>query len=139
MSRLTVANIHFNTTGSERIDFVNGNVNVITSGSFLVNGSAPASGGGGGFLSNVQTISSNTTAVKNTLYVLTAHSIHLTLPASPANTDLVAVTNMSNSINCVISRNNEKIMGLAENMNVDSVGASFTMVFSGNSYGWIVF
>lgn len=38
MSRLTVANIHFNTSGSERLEYIDGNVKLFTSGSFIFNG-----------------------------------------------------------------------------------------------------
>lgn len=43
MSVITVANVHFNSSGSERIEFIDGNVKVFTAGKFLVNGE-PAGG-----------------------------------------------------------------------------------------------
>lgn len=41
MSVLSVANLHFNSTGSERIELIDGNVKVTTTGNFIVNGKEP--------------------------------------------------------------------------------------------------
>lgn len=37
MSTLQVANLHFNATGSERLDFVDGDIKLFTSGNFRIN------------------------------------------------------------------------------------------------------
>jgi hypothetical protein len=99
--------------------------------------SAPAAGGGGGGFSSVSAISSNTSATSSTLYVLTA-SLTLTLPSSPTVGDLIGVSNLSNTLTCVIARNGEKIMNLSEDMTLDVEEAGFTLVYSGATYGWVI-
>lgn len=54
MSVLSVANVQFNATGSERIDFVSGNIRVTTAGSFLINGTAVSPGSAVGASVNTQ-------------------------------------------------------------------------------------
>jgi hypothetical protein len=87
---------------------------------------------------NVQVISTNTTAARSRTYVLTA-SLTLTLPASPAAGDTVAVQNSSGTTTAVIARNGSNIMSLAENLNLDKAdGASFTLVFADATRGWVI-
>ena len=86
---------------------------------------------------NVQVISGNTTAVASRGYVLTA-SLTLTLPATPAAGDWVRVSNRSGTITAVIARNGSNIMGLAENMTVDSANAGFTLLYADATRGWVI-
>lgn len=86
---------------------------------------------------NVQVISTSTTAVKSTMYVLTAN-LTLTLPASPAVGDWVEVSNRSSTMTCIINRNSQNIMNLAENMTVDDMHANFTLVYADATRGWIL-
>ena len=86
---------------------------------------------------NVQVISTNTTAVASRTYVLTA-SLTLTLPASPAPGDWVAFSNRSGTLTCVIARNGQNIMGLAEDMTVDSLNAGMTLTFADATRGWVL-
>jgi hypothetical protein len=92
----------------------------------------PSSGGGYA----ISVIGTNTTAVKGTLYVLTA-SLTLTLPASPTAGDQVAVSNLSGTTTAVIGRNGQKIMNLSEDMTIDVVSAGITLVYTGATYGWV--
>jgi hypothetical protein len=86
---------------------------------------------------NVQVISTSTTAVASRTYVLTA-SLTLTLPASPSAGDWVACSNRSGTLTSVIARNGQNIMGLAENMTVDSLHAGFTLTFADATRGWVL-
>jgi hypothetical protein len=87
---------------------------------------------------NIQVISTNTTAVKSRTYVFTA-TLTLTLPASPAAGDTVAVQNSSGTTTAVIARNGSNIMSLAEDLNLDKAdGASFTLVFADATRGWVI-
>ena len=106
---------------------------------WTANVSSSGSSGSGSGIAGVQVISANTTAVSGNLYVLTAN-IGLTLPASPSNTppSIIYVSNRSGFANSVILRNNEKIMGLAENLEIDAVDIGITLIYSGNSQGWII-
>ena len=85
----------------------------------------------------VGVISSNTTAVANSVYVLTAN-LTLTLPANPQVGDSVKVSNRSGVATCVIGANNKKIMGAAANLTLDTASASFELIYSGVDQGWVI-
>ena len=86
---------------------------------------------------NVQVISTNTTAVRSRVYVLTA-SLTLDLPASPTAGDWVGVQNSSGTTTAVIGRNGSNIMSLAENMTLDKAdGISFTLTYADATRGWV--
>ena len=86
---------------------------------------------------SVSVISSNTTAVANTLYVLTAN-LTLTLPASPSAGDSVKVSNRSGVATCTIARNSEKIMGATADLTIDKLNAGFEIIYSGSAQGWVL-
>lgn len=85
---------------------------------------------------SVQVIGTNTAAVKNCLYVLTA-SLTLTLPASPAVGDMVKVSNLSGTTTAVVARNGSNIQGLAEDLTIDSINAAITLVYADATRGWV--
>jgi hypothetical protein len=85
----------------------------------------------------VGVISSNTTAVANSVYVLTAN-LTLTLPANPQIGDSVKVSNRSGVATCVLGANNKKIMGAAANLTLDTASASFELIYSGTDQGWVI-
>ena len=84
----------------------------------------------------VAVIGTNTAAVRNTLYVLTA-SLTLTLPASPAVGDTVKVSNLSGTTTCVVARNGSNIQGLAEDLTIDSLNAALELVYADATRGWV--
>ena len=86
---------------------------------------------------DVQVISANTNAVVNTLYVFTA-TLTLTLPASPALGDSIKISNLSDVATCVLGRNGNKIMGDAADLTLDTASASFELIYSGTSKGWVI-
>lgn len=85
---------------------------------------------------DVQVIGTNTDAVRNCLYVLTA-SLTLTLPASPAVGDTVKVSNLSGTTTCVIARNGEKIQNVANDLTIDSLDAVINLTYANASLGWV--
>ena len=97
----------------------------------------------GGILTNpttgplVSVISSNTTAVSNSVYVLTAN-LTLTLPANPGIGDSIKISNRSGVATCVLGANNKKIMGSASNLTLDTASASFELIYSGTEQGWVI-
>jgi len=95
------------------------------------------SAGGGGNTLSISVISANTTAVKNTLYVLTA-SLVLTLPASPSATDMVYLSNLSGATTATVARNGNKIMGLAEDLTIDKLNAGIQLIYVNSTYGWVM-
>jgi hypothetical protein len=97
---------------------------------------ADAASGGGGITPSV--ISTNTTAVKDYLYVLTA-SLTLTLPASPSAGDSLKIANFSNVASCVIGRNSSNIMALAEDLTLNDTTARITLIYTDATRGWVIF
>jgi hypothetical protein len=83
-----------------------------------------------------QTISSNTTAESGSFYVATAE-ITLTLPSSPNVGDIVGFQNSSDTEACVIARNGNNILSLAEDMTVDALHVAVNLQYSGSSAGWV--
>lgn len=85
----------------------------------------------------VSVISTNTNAQNGYFYVLTA-TLTLTLPASPTVGDWVSVVNRSNTATPVIARNTRNIMGLAEDMTLDNINGSITLVYADATRGWVL-
>ena len=109
------------------------NIKTVGGVSLLGAGDIPV---GGGSLP-IQSVNSNTTAVKGNAYLMTA-SLTLTLPASPAVDDEVAFINASGTVTCVIARNGSLLMGLPEDMTVSKLNVGETLVYTGPSKGWWV-
>jgi len=86
---------------------------------------------------SVSVISADTNAVANTVYVFTA-SLTLTLPASPSVGDSIKISNLSDVATCVLGRNGNKIMGDAEDLTLDTASASFELIYSGSTKGWVI-
>lgn len=85
----------------------------------------------------IVSISANTTAALYTYYVLTAN-LTLTLPASPSVGNWVNFTNRSGVTTCVLARNGSNIMGLAQDMNLNTLNARATMGYTGATQGWVI-
>ncbi len=66
----------------------------------------------------------------------------ITLPASPSMGDIVRFYDIRKTFDSnalTIGRNSNLIQGDAADMTVDSEGASFDLVYSGDTYGWRIF
>lgn len=99
---------------------------------------AVANGGTGSAVGGlVSLISTSTTAVVGKTYVLAA-SLTLTLPTSPAAGSMVSFSNRSGTTTAVIARNGQNIMGLAQNLTIDSLNAGGTLVFADATRGWVL-
>jgi len=85
----------------------------------------------------VSVISSNTTAAKGNLYVLTAN-LTLTLPASPAAGDSIKISNLSGVATCVVARNGNNIMATAADLTLDNAAASFELIYTDATNGWVI-
>ena len=85
----------------------------------------------------VSTISTNTQAIKNTLYVFTAN-LTLTLPATPSDGDSIKISNLSTVATCVLARNGSLIMGSATDLTLNNAAASFELIYSGSTKGWVI-
>jgi len=85
----------------------------------------------------VSVIGSNTTAVKNTLYVFTA-SLALTLPAGAVGNS-IKISNRSGAETCTLVPNgSDKIMGSNTTLTLDNANSSFEIIFSGTAQGWVI-
>ena len=85
----------------------------------------------------VNVISSSTTATANNLYVFTAN-LTLTLPASPSAGDSIKISNRSGVATCVLARNGSNIMGSASDLTLDTASASFELIYSDATNGWVI-
>ena len=68
--------------------------------------------------------------------------ITATLPASPSVDDMIRFIDVSQSFSTyglVLNRNGNKIMGLTENFTANQSNFSFTIIYTGTTYGWVVF
>jgi len=88
------------------------------------------------FRFNTQEISTNKSAEAGGFYVATA-DLTLTLPSSPSVGDVVGFQNSSGVETCVIARNGENILSLAEDLTVDALNVSIRLQYSGSSAGWV--
>ena len=87
-------------------------------------------------------ISTNTNLVAGRRYFVTsASALTLTLPSSPSVNDQIDIFDASgnaSTYNITVARNSKLINGNAGNLIIDVNGGWFTLVFTGNTYGWKV-
>lgn len=87
-------------------------------------------------------ISSNANLVAGTRYFVTsASALTLTLPSTPSVNDQIDIFDASgnaSTYNITVARNGNLINGNAGNLIIDVNGGWFTLVFTGNTYGWKV-
>jgi hypothetical protein len=114
---------------------VDGNTGAVTSAVTSVNGQTGAVTVASTMGVNV--INSSTTAAANNLYVLTAN-LTLTLPSSPSAGDSIKISNRSGVATCVLARNGSNIMGSASDLTLDTASASFELIYSDATNGWVI-
>jgi len=85
----------------------------------------------------VNVISTATNATVKEAYVFTSN-VTLTLPIAPTAGDWVEVSNLSATPSPIIARNGKKIVGLEENLTIDTAYAGFRLVFTGDILGWTI-
>jgi hypothetical protein len=87
-------------------------------------------------------ISANTNLAVGTRYFATSSSaLTLTLPANPSVNDQIDIFDASgnaSTYNITVARNGKLINGNAGNFIIDVNGSWYTLVFTGNTYGWKV-
>ena len=92
---------------------------------------------GGGSTPAPSVIAINTIAVINTTYIFTA-SLILTLPLSPVAGNTISFSNFSNTKTCVIARNGQNIMSLAQDLTIDLISGLGQLLFIDATRGWIL-
>ena len=90
------------------------------------------------------TISTSTSVVAGGNYFVNTNGggVTATLPASPdlgAKITFFDVAKTFDSNALTVSRNGKLIQGDSANLTVNTEGAAFSLVFSGDSYGWRIF
>ena len=87
-------------------------------------------------------ISTNTNMIAGVRYFVTsASALTLTLPGTPSVNDQIDVFDASgnaSTYNITVARNGKLLNGTAGNLIIDVNGGWFTLVFTGNTYGWKV-
>jgi hypothetical protein len=87
-------------------------------------------------------ISANTNLVAGRRYFVTsASALTLTLPSSPTLNDEIQIVDASGNAltyNITVARNGKLINGSAGNLIIDNNGGWYTLLFTGNTYGWKV-
>jgi len=61
-----------------------------------------------------------------------------TLPASPTVGDRIEIINRSGTVSAVLARNGSNIMGLADDLDLDILDATFKITYSNDIDGWVV-
>jgi VCBS repeat-containing protein len=114
----------------------------LTNSSITINGSAVSLGGSVSIPTGptAQAVSSNITLVANYNYFVdTTAARTLTLPASPALGDTIAVYDASGSAatnNITIARNGNKINGQLDNAIIDVDQSGSIFIYTGTTLGW---
>jgi hypothetical protein len=85
---------------------------------------------------SVEVVSGTITGQAGKTYVVVSGTT-LTLPAAPATGAFLSVINRSNATTGTIARNGENIMGLAEDMALNSITSSIDFIYYGGSQGWV--
>jgi hypothetical protein len=88
------------------------------------------------------TLTSNTTinAGERVFADASSGAFIITLPASPNVGDTVQIIDVAgifSTNNVTIARNSEKIQNLAEDLTLNLNNAAITMIYSGETYGWV--
>lgn len=85
---------------------------------------------------NTSVIAANTNANTGVFYYSNTAGITLTLPSSPTPGDVVGFADTVGDTTYVIGRNSSNIMGVAEDLTIDSEYASFRLTYVDASTGW---
>jgi len=88
--------------------------------------------------SGITTTSSNITLSNRQFCTVVSAGVTVTLPASPAAGNEVAVGVTTGITNTVIGRNSQNIMGLAEDMTIDVENVTVNLFFTDATRGWRV-
>ena len=138
----------FQVTGDTNGDLVfktgaSGTTALTISSSQVANFTNPITVGGtalAGLLITLNVVSGTTqAATANNQYVLTnAAATTVTLPASPSAGDVIYVT-VGNSLSTnVVARNGNNIMGLAQDLTLNSPNASAQLRYVNSTLGWVM-
>ena len=83
-----------------------------------------------------QTFSTDFNFTKDVYHIVDTIDVTGSLPSTPLNGNKVGLLNLGSS-DPLIDGNGNNIMGLAQNLTVDSENASFQLLYSDDTNGWI--
>ena len=83
-----------------------------------------------------QTFSTDFNFTKDVYHIVDTIDVTGSLPSTPLNGNKVGLLNLGSS-DPLVDRNGNNIMGLAQNLTVDSENASFQLLYSDATNGWI--
>lgn len=89
-------------------------------------------------LGTVNTGASGATLTAGEMFISTAATQTVTLPASPSAGDTVYI-GVQNFTDTVVARNGENIMSTAEDMTIDSANTTLTFTYINSTIGWRVY
>lgn len=69
-------------------------------------------------------------------YWITGNSVAVTLPVSPADNDAVIIANGAAVTGCSVLRNGKTIMGIAEDLTIDTTNFQITLVYRAATTDW---
>ena len=105
------------------------------SGTTVINNDRELGSGLNSIYDVVSTTATSKTLVNREHCTVTAAGQTITLPASPTAGNEVVIS-VGEFTNTVIGRNSQNIMGLAEDMTIDSRDATVNLVFIDATRGW---
>ena len=124
--------------GNSIVSVSNGNINITPDGTGKVVTTTAEAGtveADHFRLGNVNTGASGTTLSPGELFVSTAATQTVTLPASPVAGDTVRI-GVQDFTDTVVARNGENIMSTAENLTIDSANVTITLTYINSTIGW---
>ena len=87
-------------------------------------------------INNITTTSVNKTLSNFDYCTVLSDGLTLTLPPNPAIGDKVTIGIFGDFINTTVARNESNIMGLAENITIDSGYVTLTLIYINSTLGW---
>ena len=100
---------------------------------------ASGTGGGSGITWKIATANTTANSGEGILVNTLSANVHITLPASPELGNTVRIVDMTGNFginNCIIERNGQVIMGLADRLVISTNNAGIGLVFSDATHGW---
>lgn len=105
------------------------------SGTTVINNDKQLGSGLQSLYDEVSTTATSKTLVNREFCTVTAAGQTITLPASPTAGNEVVIS-VGDFTNTVIGRNSQNIMGLEEDMTIDSINSTLNLVFIDATQGW---